>query len=594
MASSYSALKIELMATGEDDQIWGDKTNQNWLAMQQAISQSGVVNFASADQVLTLVDSSAQQPARAARLVANGTSGGARNLTLPAIDKLTVFENQLADPVTVKVAGGGAGQVVPAGRSVPLLTFATDVHAQFDYLPALTLGGNLTVNGAGSFSGPLNGQPITVGPLPVNYNGMRMDSDGASYSRYYFNYGQNTLFNYNWGTQTLTYTVNGTVAATFSNNGNLAMPGTITAPYGSFTQQVVAGVVGVGDVSMYLQTDSAASYINLNGFSCRLQYTKANGLLQYIVNNVSALSIGPNGDLSTTGWLIGTNFGTPDGIMQLVHTPGAAQGTLYFDTRGSPNLTYISWDGATLWYTLNGANPMNLSTAGANFNVNLNAPSLGVSGTITCHTINAQGGVIYCGPLRPADIDTAGNGISCGNLNSSGNGGFAGVLYANFNNGIAGNIVTTGYFQSAVWYNGQSVGVHVSGTAAIMAYAGSASAQWSVSGSDRRLKDNIKRPSRDALDVVRNLPIWSCDYTGPSKVNRELLPDPEAWPEIREHWAFSFMADEVEAALPNATIKDDEGVSVALHPQHLIATLWAAVQQLTDRLESAEAKLAAN
>jgi hypothetical protein len=594
MASSYSALKIELMATGEDDQIWGDKTNQNWLAMQQAISNTGVATFASADQALTLVDSSALQPARALRLYANGTSGGARTLTVPATEKFTLFDNGCADAITLKAAGGGAGLAVPAGHKTLAYNITADVISPIDYLPALTLGGNLTVNGAGSFSGPLNGQPITVGPLPVNYNGMRMDSDGATFSRYYFNYGQNTVFNYNWSTQALTYIVNGTVAATFSNNGNLTIPGTITAPYGSFTQQVTAGVVGVGDVSMYFQTDTVASYINLNGFNCRLQYTKASGLLQYVVNNKSVAAIDLNGSVTATGSVVSG----PGGRMQL--NPDGTYQNLFFDS----NNAYLQYNTSNqaLYYVTAGTIRMTILTNGdttfaANVAANvLYSSSVQCTGGIACKGVDAQGGVIYCGSLRPTDINT-GSGITCGPLQTtqlgcSGQGFFTGNLNAATNYGQNANAVVTGFYQDAAWFNGQTVGAHVSGTVGIIGYATSNNIQWSTSASDRRLKENIKRPSLDPLDVVRKLPIWSCDYIAPRPKDAD-LERPEIWPQVREHWPFSFMADEVDAAMPNATIKDDDGRAIALHPQHLIATLWAAVQQLTDRLESSEAKLAA-
>jgi hypothetical protein len=133
------------------------------------------------------------------------------------------------------------------------------------------------------------------------------------------------------------------------------------------------------------------------------------------------------------------------------------------------------------------------------------------------------------------------------------------------------------------------MGIGVSGTSAIAGYSSGSSSNctWSTTPSDRRLKENVEKPSRDPLDVVRNLPIWSCDFV--PKVTAE---DPENWPAPREHWPFSFMADEVDAVLPHATIKgvgDDEGRPVALHPQHLVAILWAAVQQLTARLEALEA-----
>ena len=292
-----------------------------------------------------------------------------------------------------------------------------------------------------------------------------------------------------------------------------------------------------------LNADANSTIFNVNVSNCYIQYIKASGVFNFVVNGVVNGFINNAGEVHARSWLVGTNFGTPDGIMQLVHTNNAANGTLYFDTR--TNQTYISWDGNTLWFNAAGATPMYLTSTAASFNVNL-----------ACTR----------------------QGFFTGNLNAA------------QNNGVASNCVIVGFFQSGAYYNANVLGINTAANTGIMGYnGGAANAFWSTSPSDRRLKENIERPSRDALDVVRNLPVWSCDYV-PPKVNRDAVEDPDAWPEVREHWAFSFMADEVEAALPNATVKH-EGASVALHPNHLIATLWAAVQQLTDRLESAEATI---
>jgi hypothetical protein len=149
----------------------------------------------------------------------------------------------------------------------------------------------------------------------------------------------------------------------------------------------------------------------------------------------------------------------------------------------------------------------------------------------------------------------------------------------------AANQVMVGYYAGGSYFNAQSMGIGVSGTSAIAGYSSGSSSNctWSTTPSDRRLKENVEKPSRDPLDVVRNLPIWSCDFV--PKVTAE---DPENWPTPREHWPFSFMADEVDAVMPHATIKVDER-PVALHPQHLIAVLWAAVQQLEAKVQALEA-----
>ena len=60
------------------------------------------------------------------RLNLTGTSGGARNLIVPAIEKMYVVNNGLADACTVKVSGQ-TGVSVPAGKTTLLFNNGTDV-----------------------------------------------------------------------------------------------------------------------------------------------------------------------------------------------------------------------------------------------------------------------------------------------------------------------------------------------------------------------------------------------------------------------------------------------------------------------------------
>jgi len=85
MPSTYSSnLKIELIATGEQDTTWGSTTNTNLgTALEQAITGTATVTFASADVTLAFASSNASQDFRNIRLRLTGTTGGARNLIVP-------------------------------------------------------------------------------------------------------------------------------------------------------------------------------------------------------------------------------------------------------------------------------------------------------------------------------------------------------------------------------------------------------------------------------------------------------------------------------------------------------------------------------
>ena len=68
MASTYSSLKFELITTGEQSGTWGDTTNTNiGTAIQEAITGSADVTFASGTVTLTLTDTNNTQTAQIGR-----------------------------------------------------------------------------------------------------------------------------------------------------------------------------------------------------------------------------------------------------------------------------------------------------------------------------------------------------------------------------------------------------------------------------------------------------------------------------------------------------------------------------------------------
>ena len=150
MASTYSTLKIQLMATGENNNAWGTVTNTNLgTALEEAIVGSTDVTFASAEKTLTLTDTNATQPARHLRLNLIGTSGGAQNLVVPAIEKFYIVNNGCADAITIKNATG-TGVAVPAGKTLTVYNNATNVVDAITHLTSLTLASALPVLSGGS------------------------------------------------------------------------------------------------------------------------------------------------------------------------------------------------------------------------------------------------------------------------------------------------------------------------------------------------------------------------------------------------------------------------------------------------------------
>jgi hypothetical protein len=186
MASTYSALKIELIATGEQSGTWGTTTNTNLgdAALGEAITGSADVAFSSADVTVTLTDTNASQAARNLRLNLTGTSGGARQLILGSgcqIEKLYLINNGLADAVTVKNTSG-TGIAVAAGKSMFVYNNGTNVVDATTYLSSLTLGSALPIasGGTGSTSTTyVNLASNVTGTLPVANGGTGITSFGT-------------------------------------------------------------------------------------------------------------------------------------------------------------------------------------------------------------------------------------------------------------------------------------------------------------------------------------------------------------------------------------------------------------------------------
>jgi hypothetical protein len=183
MASTYSALKIQLMATGENSGTWGNVTNVNLgTAVEEAIVGSADVTFSSGTVTLTLTDTNSTQTARNLRLNLTGTSGGAQNLVVPAIEKVYIVNNGCADAITVKNSTG-TGIAVPAGKTMWVYNDGTNVVDAVTHLTSLTLGTALPIasGGTGSTSTTYaNLQSNVSGVLPVANGGT--GSNSATFS----------------------------------------------------------------------------------------------------------------------------------------------------------------------------------------------------------------------------------------------------------------------------------------------------------------------------------------------------------------------------------------------------------------------------
>ena len=121
MASSYTPLGIEKMATGENSGTWGDKTNNNLDLIEQLTGGFKQVSIAGGAQTtaLTVVDGNTTGTAQARMIEFTGTITGNQIVTVPLdVETFYFLRNSTTGSFTVEFK-----YVTGSGTSV---TFATD------------------------------------------------------------------------------------------------------------------------------------------------------------------------------------------------------------------------------------------------------------------------------------------------------------------------------------------------------------------------------------------------------------------------------------------------------------------------------------
>ena len=331
MASTYSALKIELIGTGEQSGTWGTTTNTNLgdSAIGEAITGSADVTFSSSDVTVTLTDTNASQTARNLRLNLTGTSGGARQLILGSgcqIEKLYLINNGLADAVTVKNTTG-TGIAIPAGKSTFVFNNGTNVVQAANYFPGTaSSGANSDITSLSGLTTPLS---VAQGGTGATSNAATAfalkgaNSDITSLTACTTITGLTTPLSVaqgGTGAATLTGVIkgNGTSAITVATAGtDYVAPGTAT----TFTAtQTFTG-----------STSSIAAIFQDAAEVTTLSATAATGTIQYDVTTQSVLYYTSNASANWTVNIRGNASTSLDTLM----TTGQAVTIVFLVTQGA-------------------------------------------------------------------------------------------------------------------------------------------------------------------------------------------------------------------------------------------------------------------
>lgn len=175
--NTYSDLKFEIIAVGNNDGTWGPIVNTNvGTAIEQAIV--GMATLATGDftanvATLSATDTNAAQNFRAFCLNITATLSAAGTINVPAIEKpYLVINNSVGGfAVTVKVSGL-TGVSIPNGKACLVYNNGTDVGAAITHLTSLTLasalpvlsGGTGVTTSTGSGNNVLSTSPTLVTP----------------------------------------------------------------------------------------------------------------------------------------------------------------------------------------------------------------------------------------------------------------------------------------------------------------------------------------------------------------------------------------------------------------------------------------------
>jgi hypothetical protein len=198
MASTFTDLGLELMATGENAGTWGTKTNANLSLIEQLTGgvNSQAVTDSGTPTALTIADGALTGTAQHRVIELTGSITGARVVTFPLLtENFYLIKNGTSGAYTVQlkaVSGSGATVTFATGDKGYKLIYLDGVATNtgvFDsgFGAGTTPGGSTTqvqFNSSGTFAGSANltfdGTNLTVGGIATAAGG-QLSTTGKSF-----------------------------------------------------------------------------------------------------------------------------------------------------------------------------------------------------------------------------------------------------------------------------------------------------------------------------------------------------------------------------------------------------------------------------
>ncbi len=228
MASSFSTLGIELIATGEASGLWGDKTNVNLQMFQEITSGYVAKSIAGGAQTtaLSITNATVGSDARQAVIELTGTITGNQIVTVPdSLEKVYIVKNATSGSHTVQFkTASGTGVTFAATEKTSKLVFADGTNIVDTGFAAGVAADDISEGDAAVTIATSSGDITIDSPADIV-----LDADGAD------------VFLKDAGT---------TYGSLTNSSGNLIIKsGTTTAATFSGANVTLAGTVGSGAIT---------------------------------------------------------------------------------------------------------------------------------------------------------------------------------------------------------------------------------------------------------------------------------------------------------------------------------------------------------
>ena len=272
MASTYTPLGVELMATGENAGTWGTKTNNNLSLIAELTGGFAQVSIAGGAQTtaLTVVDGATTGTAQRRMIEFTGTITGNQIVTIPNdIETFYILKNSTSGSHTVQfkyaTGSGDTFTFAATNKKTAIVQASANDGTNPDMIEVQTggdvvddtspqLGGNLDVNGndiVSTSNANINIVPNGTGDVTLQADTVQVGDSNADATITTNGTGNLTL-NTNGGTDSGVITIvdaaNGNINITPNGSGNIVLDG-LTFPNADGSADTFLKTNGSGTLS---------------------------------------------------------------------------------------------------------------------------------------------------------------------------------------------------------------------------------------------------------------------------------------------------------------------------------------------------------